>query len=140
MKTLKQKAEEMLARAQTVVLASVSDDGFPRPVPMSRIASEGFATVWMATGADSVKTAHFRQNPLAGLCYSENGDSVVLTGRIEVVTDPAAKTAYWQEWFIDHFDGGSSDPNYVLLRFSGESVTFWIDGQFVRRRIRENEY
>lgn len=140
MKTLEQRAEEMLGRVETVVLASVTDEGFPRPVPMSRIASDGFATVWTATGADSEKTAHFRRNPQAGLCFSENGNSVVLTGRVEVVNDPAAKAAYWQEWFIEHFDRGPADPNYVLLKFNGESVTFWIDGEFVHRTIGEKEY
>lgn len=140
MKTLEQRAAEMLGRAETVVLASVTDEGFPRPVPVSRIASEGFAAVWMATGADSEKTAHFRRNPQAGLCFSENGNSVVLTGRVEVVADPAVKAAHWQEWLIDHFDRGPSDPNYVLLKFNGESATFWIDGEFVHRPIGDRKF
>ncbi len=50
-------------------------DGFPRPVPMDKGHTKGCNEVWVATGADSVKTADFRMNPKAGLCYSFYGDS-----------------------------------------------------------------
>lgn len=30
-----------------------------RPVPMSKIAAEGISTIWMSTGADSLKTIDF---------------------------------------------------------------------------------
>lgn len=59
MKTLKEQAAEMLKRCETVVVASVNNGGFPRPVPMSKIHSEGYAEVWMATGKDSLKTRDF---------------------------------------------------------------------------------
>ena len=140
MRSLERRAEELLGRVRTVVLASVTEEGAPRPVPVARIASGGFATVWAATAADSVKTAHFRRNPRAGLCFSDERDSVVLTGCVEVVTDPARKAGYWREWLAAHFPEGPADPNYVLLRFRGDRATFWIDGEFAHREIgKDNE-
>ena len=82
----------------------------------------------MATGNDSLKTKDFRLNPKAGLCYSENGNSVALTGEVEVITDAEIKKELWQEWFIAHFPLGPADPNYVLLKFKGQKATIWIDG------------
>ncbi|PXZ45084.1 general stress protein [Sanguibacteroides justesenii] len=135
MKTLKEQAAEMLKRCETVVVASVNNGGFPRPVPMSKIHSEGYAEVWMATGKDSLKTRDFAGNSKAGLCFSENGNSVVLTGIVEIITDKVSLEKFWQGWFIEHFTGGVTDPNYVLLKFTGHHATFWIDGKFVHRKI-----
>ena len=55
-KTMKEKATELLQRCEVVVLASVNKEGYPRPVPMSKIATEGISTIWMSTGSDSLKT------------------------------------------------------------------------------------
>lgn len=73
---LRQKAEALLAECATVTIASVNSEGFPRPVPMAKGDTQGCGTVWMATGADSVKVADFRRNPKAGLCYDKGGSSV----------------------------------------------------------------
>ena len=72
-KTMKEKATELLQRCEVVVLASVNKEGYPRPVPMSKIATEGISTIWMSTGADSLKTIDFRKNPKAGLCFQDKG-------------------------------------------------------------------
>ena len=122
---MKEKAEQLLQRCEVVVITSVNEEGYPRPVPMSKIKSEGYSVVWMATGNDSLKTKDFRLNPKAGLCYSENGNSVA------VITDAEIKKELWQEWFIAHFPLGPADPNYVLLKFKGQKATIWIDGVFI---------
>lgn len=54
-KTMKEKATELLQRCEVVTLASVNKEGYPRPVPMSKILAEGISTIWMSTGADSLK-------------------------------------------------------------------------------------
>ena len=56
-KTMKEKATELLQRCEVVTLASVNKEGYPRPVPMSKILTEGISTIWMSTGADSLKTS-----------------------------------------------------------------------------------
>lgn len=131
MKTIREKAAAMLQQCPTVVLASIDPEGYPRPVPMSKIGSEGLAVVWMATGNDSLKTKDFTADPKAGLCFGTGGDSVALTGKVTVVADETTKKAMWQDWFIGHFSEGPADPNYILLRFEGCRGTFWIDSEFV---------
>lgn len=131
-KSMSEKAEAVLARCEAVTLASVNADGFPRPVVMSIMKHIGFNEVWMSTGADSEKTFEFRKNPRAGLCYSSNGDSVVMRGYVEIVTDDGLRKEMWKDWMIHHFPGGPTDPNYVLLRFVGIDATLWIDEEFTR--------
>lgn len=130
---LSEKAADLLAQCQEVTIVSINAEGFPRPVPMSKICVKGYNEIWMATGTDSKKTADFRQNEKAGLCYAHYGDSVALRGTVEIITDDTIRKVMWQEWFIHHFPDGCTDPNYVLLHFIGKEATFWIDGEFVHQ-------
>ena len=83
MEELKRKAELLLEQCDSVVLTSIDENGFPRPVPMSKVKAEGITTIWFATGTHSEKTEHFRVNPKAGVCFQKEINSVVLTGGLE---------------------------------------------------------
>lgn len=135
METLEKKAAEMLQKSEVVVFASINQEGYPRPVPMSMVKAEGISTVWMSTGNDSWKTIDFRKNPKGGLCFYAQGDSVCMTGDVEVITDADTKQELWQDWFINHFPGGPTDPNYVILKFEANHATYWIEGKFVHRKV-----
>lgn len=137
MESLKEKAEALLQQCETVVLTSINKEGYPRPVPLSKVKTEGLATIWFATGNSSVKTKDFRSNPKAGVCFDKDGNSVAMTGEVEVISDEETKKALWQEWFIHHFPGGPADPEYVLLKFHGTHATIWIEGKFVHRKLDE---
>ena len=134
-KTMKEKATELLQRCEVVTLASVNKEGYPRPVPMSKILAEGISTIWMSTGASSLKTTEFRANAKAGLCYYSDGESVVLTGEVEVIDDAESKEKYWQNWFIKFFPQGVKDPEYILLKFRSNQATIYIEDQFQRVTI-----
>lgn len=135
MEAIIEKAAEILGRCETVIITSVNKEGYPRPVPMSKIKSEGATTVWLATGSYSLKTKDFAANPKAGLCYQEGGNSVALTGEVEIINDEATKKEMWQDWFINHFPGGPTDPTYILLKFKGTYATIWIDGYFSHEEV-----
>ncbi len=132
---LMKKAERLLAECPTVTIASINAEGFPRPVPMAKGDTEGCNTVWLATGADSVKVADFRRNPKAGLCYDKGGSSVCLRGIVEIIDDVDTRRQKWQDWYINHFPGGPDDPNYTLTRFVGTEATIWIDHEFAHLTI-----
>lgn len=100
-RALTEKATGLLAQCKDITIASIDAEGFPRPVPMSKISSKGCNEVWLATAANSVKVTDFKLNNKAGLCYSNYGDSVGLT-----------------------------DLDFVLLHFVGKETTFWINEEF----------
>jgi pyridoxamine 5'-phosphate oxidase family protein len=102
---------------------------------LSKIKTEGLTTIWFATGNSSAKTKDFRSNPKAGICFYKEGNSVAMTGEVEVVSDTGTKKELWQDWFIHHFPKGPEDPEYILLKFRGNHATIWIDGQFVHRKV-----
>ena len=89
----------------------------------------------MATSAASMKVNDFKQNDKAGLCYEHYGDGVALRGVVEVIADDEQRRKLWQDWFIHHFPGGPTDPDYVLLRFVGSEATFWINGEFAHSKL-----
>lgn len=134
-RTLAEKAVDLLAQCENVTVASVDANGYPRPVQMSKIHTQGFSEVWMATSAASMKVNDFRQNDKAGLCYEHYGDGVSLRGVVEVITDDVQRRKLWQDWFIHHFPSGPADPDYVLLRFVGSEATFWINGEFAHSKL-----
>ena len=129
-RTLTEKAVDLLAQCENVTVVSIDTHGYPRPVQMSKIGAKGFHEVWMATSAGSMKVDDFKQNNKAGLCYDYYGDGVALRGTVEIVTDEVLLREMWQDWFIHHFPGGPTDPDYVLLHFIGMEATFWINGEF----------
>ena len=60
-----------------------------------------------------------------------------MRGTVEIVTDDSIRKEMWQDWYINHFPGGPTDPNYVLLHFTGTDATLWINGEFVHHDIKE---
>lgn len=79
------KGGTLLDACEVITVASVDGKGYPRPVPVVKLAAEGCGQIWFATGAGSRKTAQFRANPKAGVSFFAGQDSVVLTGFIEEV-------------------------------------------------------
>ena len=54
MEELKRKAELLLEQCESVVLTSIDENGFPRPVPMSKVKADGISTIWFATAGMSL--------------------------------------------------------------------------------------
>ncbi len=124
------RAESIVCNASVATIARVDSSGYPSASTISSIRSEGVGVVWFATGLKSRKAQAFRLNHKASVCYREGGSNITLVGTIEIVTEPELKRELWLDWFIDHFPGGITDPNYCLLRFTAHRACFWIDGQY----------
>lgn len=133
--SIEKKATHLLAECDTIMLASVTEIGHPRPVPVGKIKAEGISSIWISTGTFSDKTIQFQLNPKAGVCFMKGGDSIVLTGKVEIVSNMEIKEALWSEWMFAHFPGGITDPSYCILKFTSEEATYWIDNEFVKASI-----
>ena len=135
LKLIEEKAISILTECDTAMLASVTEEGYPRPVPMGKIKADGISQIWFSTGTFSDKTIQFQLNPKAGVCFMKGGDSIVLTGKVEIVSDMEIKKALWSDWMFAHFPGGVIDPSYCILKFTSEEATYWIDNEFVKASI-----
>ena len=70
---------------------------------------------------------HYMKNSKAGVSYN-NGISLV--GEIEMVEDNSLKEELWQDWFIEHFPKGVTDPNYCVLKFTSKEAVIYINEIF----------
>lgn len=128
---IKEKAAQLVATAEIITVASIDENGYPRPVTLVKLKDKN-GGIYVATGTSSAKTAHFRANPKAGVSIVEGENSVVYTGEMEIVTDEALKRVLWSDWMQPHFRGGVEDPEYCILKFTPKSSTYWIDNVFVK--------
>ena len=80
-------AEELMAKSEVITLASINEEGFPRICAMANVRPEGIKTIWMATGTNSKKTVHFKNNPKASVCCHAGCDSLTLLGNVSVISD-----------------------------------------------------
>lgn len=131
MENIREKAARMVAAAQVITLASIDENGYPRPVAMVKLKDEDGA-IYVSTAAGSAKTSHFRANPKAGVSVVEGGDSIVYTGEVEIVEDEAVKRSLWGDWMFEHFPGGVEDTEYCVLKFTPQSATYYMGGDFVK--------
>lgn len=129
--SIEEKVTQMVASAQVITVASIDENGYPRPVAMVKIKDENGA-IYVSTGTSSAKTAHFKANPKAGISIVRGGDNIIYTGLMEIITDEAVKRALWGDWMQPHFPGGVEDPEYCVLKFTPQAATYYIDNEFVK--------
>lgn len=133
--SIEEKAAQMVAAAQVITVASIDENGYPRPVAMVKIKDE-MGAIYVSTGTSSAKTAHFKANSKAGISIVRGGDSIIYTGQMAIVTDETVKRSLWGDWMLKHFTGGVEDPEYCVLKFTPQSATYYIDDEFVKSDLR----
>ena len=75
MEKIKQEAIELLNNCEVATLASIDEQGYPRPIVISKIKTDGIDTIWFSTGTSSEKTKNFIENPKAGVAFFKEGDA-----------------------------------------------------------------
>lgn len=118
----KSKVFELLESCLTVSLASITKNGYPRPIPMKVIAVDEERNVWFATSLKSDKVDEFGENPRAGIACSNEEMSVSLQGKIHIVEDKELKKMMWNEGMRVYFPDGAESKDYCLLKFVPEML------------------
>lgn len=129
------KAEAILRNADIAYIGKIDERGYPRVSTISSIKTDGINKVWFTTGLKSNKVKLFRENNKASVCYHEGSNNVTLVGDIEILTNPEIKEQLWKDWFIKHFPGGVTDPNYCVLEFTTREIIIWIDNHYEEVKV-----
>jgi general stress protein 26 len=130
---IEEKAALLLEKCDSVILASVNENGYPRACVVTKLNATGFTEIYFQTSKRSAyhgKATHFENNPRASVCYYQGGDSVTLIGDIEIIRDLETKKAFAEQCAPKFFKKGIADPKHMLLRFRVREATFWIEGKF----------
>ena len=118
----KRRVFELLKSSLTVSLATITNSGYPRPIPMKVIAVDKEDNVWFATSLKSDKVAEFAENPRGGLACSNEQMSVSLQGKVQIVKDEKLKKQMWNEGMKMYFPEGAESKDYCLLKFVPEML------------------
>jgi general stress protein 26 len=60
---------------------------------------------------------------------------VSLTGKAQILDDQESKDLSWHPIFSNHFPGGSSDPNYIVVKVSPVSLSYYEEGTMEAQTI-----
>jgi len=118
------------------LLITVDAEGRAVPRPMGDLRVDDDLTVWYATGASSRKCAHIATNPKVTVYWQNPGEGVGgwqyawLYGAAEVLTDQATKDAFWNDSIGEYFPGGSTDPNYAVIKITPTRIEGVLGGEF----------
>lgn len=125
-------AEELLKKCTVCSVASVSEEGYPRICVLAQLRTDGIKTIYFSTGAGGTKVRHFKSNNKAGVTFYDGGDSVTLTGTMEIVADSNLKKELWEEWssFLSNHMDGLDDPEFAVTKFTAIEATIYVNGIF----------
>lgn len=118
----KSKVFELLNSKLIVSLASITNNGYPRPIPMKVIAVDEENCVWFATSLKSDKVGEFKENPRAGIACSNEQMAASLQGKIQIIVDEEEKKLMWNDSMKIYFPGGAESKDYCLLKFVPEML------------------
>ena len=131
-KMLENYAIKMLEQCDSIELASITENGYPRICEMEKVMTDGFGIIYFTTPKDSQKVKHFEKNTKAGVSFCVNSDSVSLIGKIEILNDMETKRKVWQGAHDRRFvNDDAGHPKYCILRFTSLEATFLIEGEKV---------
>ncbi len=143
--TLLRENLELVNSMKVAYVSTVSEDGFPQTRAVFNLrCQEAFPgtdalfaghdqdfLLYFTTNTSSHKMAEIRRHPEISVyyCRPEEFLGLMLTGRIVVVTDPAIKSALWQDGWERYYPLGPEDPDYSILCLRPVRMKGWHRGE-----------
>jgi len=122
-----EKANKILKGCKDASFGVIDEEGFPSVSAISLVNPENVFEVYFTTGLDCNKTRRLQKNNKASLCCYTASNNITLVGEAEILTDQETKDRCWLDWFNEIYEGGKTDPNYVVIKFTTKRVSLWID-------------
>ena len=124
-----EKTRRIIQDLPDATIALVDEQGFPFASTISPIKTDGIYAAYFATGMKSHKARCIQASGKASVCFHKGGDNVTLVGTAALLTDAQLRYDLWDDSFLAYFSEGRDDPNYVILAFTTERVTLWVEGE-----------
>ncbi len=123
----RRKALALVERSEIALVGSNCEDGHPWIKAMLKMETEELKTVWFSTNTSSRRVAQFMRDPKASVYFVDFSDwmGLMLSGEIEVLSDPESRQRLWREGYEKYYPLGVSDPDYTVLRFSAANANYY---------------
>ena len=124
--------EQFISKQKISFVCSVDHDGYPNAKAMLKPRkTDGLHTFWFSTNTSSMRVQQYRKNPNACIYFYHKGliryTGVMLKGRMEVLTDQQTKNMIWRRGDTMFYQGGVTDPDYCVLKFTANSGRYYCD-------------
>ena len=121
-----EKTNQIIKTCDAAYLGVLDEIGCPNVSTVSVIRPENLFEAYFSTNLSGNKAKRLLKDKRASVCYRKDGDNVTLVGEAEVLTDQEIKSRLWIDWFIEHFRGGETDPDYCIIKFTTKRVSLWV--------------
>lgn len=122
---------ELMEIAEAAYLTTIDNINFPQTRSMFNLRnreqfpglSKLFSShrddflVYFTTNTSSAKMSHIGRNRAVSVYYCKPDEwrGLMLSGTIEIATEPDIKKSVWQEGWEMYYPGGVDDPDYTIL-------------------------
>ncbi len=126
------KIERFIDKQNVSFICSIDDDGFPNIKAMLKPRKRlGLKEFYFSTNTSSMRVRQFLNNPKASIYFYHKGlikyVGVMLTGKMEVLTDQETKNAIWRRGDTLFYKQGVTDPDYCVIKFTAEKGRYYCD-------------
>lgn len=121
------KLAEIIRGLKFAMLTTQDPDGRLRSRPMATQNQEFDGDLWFFTSRKSGKIDSIKRDQHVNLSYADPDDKrfASISGRAEIVTNPARIKDLWTPSMKTWFPKGPEDPDICLIRVYAESAEYW---------------
>lgn len=122
------RADDLLKQSESVELAGIDPNGYPHIFEMEVMTNSNIKTVYFTTGIYSGKVNDFKKNNKAALNICVGQDCVSMIGEVVVIDQAEEKRRLWNTERTKQLHDSVKEPLYCILRFTGEVLYYYFDG------------
>ena len=117
----------LVTRSDIAIVGTIDGEGHPDARAMMKMEAEGLESLWFTTNTSSEKVVHLGGNPKACVYFVdlERWEGLTLLGTAEVLRDSPSRERLWREGFERYYPEGVDDPDYSVVRFTGERAKYY---------------
>ena len=122
--------EKFIKKQKVSFICSIDESGFPNIKAMLKPRKMiGTREFYFSTNTSSLRVKQFQNNSKASVYFYHKGlvnyIGVILTGKMEVLTDQKTKDMIWRRGDIMFYKKGVTDADYCVLKFTAENGRYY---------------
>ena len=124
--------ERFIDKQSVAFISSIDEEGFPNTKAMLKPRKRsGLKEFYFSTNTSSMRVKQFTNESKACIYFCHKGlvkyEGVMLTGKMEVLTDQGSKNMIWKKGDTMFYKKGVTDPDYCVLKFTAIKGRYYCD-------------
>ena len=124
--------ERFIDKQSVAFISSIDEEGFPNTKAMLKPRKRsGLKEFYFSTNTSSMRVKQFTNESKACIYFYHKGlvkyEGVMLTGKMEVLTDQGSKNMIWKKGDTMFYKKGVTDPDYCVLKFTAIKGRYYCD-------------